>query len=159
MKSVNNDELKLIYVLKIGYNSKNEGMYEFLFSKDETNIDQELWNWDLSPACDNDTKPTEDYVDAVISLKTSKFNLYCLHESPERCYMHGYHTIQALAYEIPNNDDNNGYAQYENLIEESELPLLVFHYGTTLTNIIEKLYARNIILKNNEFIEMSNLKF
>ncbi len=29
------DKLKLIYVLKIGYNSKDEGLYEFIFSLDE----------------------------------------------------------------------------------------------------------------------------
>lgn len=160
MKKIDESDLKLIYVLKIGYNSKRDGLYEFIFSKDETNVDFEMWNWDISPALDNSMPPTDDYVDAIISLKTSKFNLFCLHESPERPYSHGYHTIQALAYEIPKPEDNDGYAEYENLMEDHEdLPLLVFHYGSSLTLIKEKLYVRNIVLKNNEFVDVSALKF
>ena len=160
MKKIEDVELKLIYILKIGYNSKGDGLYEFIFSKDETNVDFEMWNWDISPAYQNAIPPSDDYVDAIISLKTSKFNLYCLHESPERPYSHGYHTIQALAYEIPNTEENDGYVQYENLMEDHEdLPLLVFHYGSTLSSIKEKLYIRNIVLKNNEFVDVSALKF
>lgn len=156
-----NEDLKLIFVHKIGYNtSKQEGLYEFMFSTDETNVDFEMWNWDLPPACNNATPPTENYVDAIITLKTSKFGLYCLNESPERPYSHGYHTIQALAYEIPNQDISDGYAQYENLMEDHEdLPLLVFHYGLTLASLKEKLYVRNIVLKNNEFVDVSTLNF
>lgn len=160
MKKVDDTELKLIYILKIGYNSKGNGLYEFIFSKDETNVDFEMWNWDISPAVNNAIPPTEDFVDVIISLNTSKFNLYCLHESPERPYSHGYHTIQALAYEIPLDEENNGYTQYESLVEDHEdLPLLVFHYGSTLSSIKEKLYVRNIVLKNNEFVDVTALKF
>ena len=161
MKTDISNELNLIFVHKVGYNSKkNELSFDFIFSKDETNVDFELWNWDLLPAYNNALPPTEDFVDAIITLKTSKFNLFCLNESPERPYTHGYHTIQALAYEIPiENEDNDGYAQYENLMEDHEdLPLLVFHYGTTLASIKEKLYTRNIVLKNNEFVDVSTLK-
>jgi len=158
-KDIIND-LKLIFIHKIGYNiKKEESIFEFIFSNDETNVDFEMWNWDLLPAYNNALPPTEDYVDAIITLTTSKFNLYCLNESPERPYSHGYHTIQALAYEIPNPEENDGYTQYENLMEDHEdLPLLVFHYGTTLATIKEKLYVRNIVLKNNEFVDVSTLK-
>ena len=41
METVDDKKLKLIFILKIGYNSKNDGMYEFIFSNDETNIDIE----------------------------------------------------------------------------------------------------------------------
>ena len=34
-------KLKLIFILKIGYNSEGEGLYEFIFSLDETNVDVE----------------------------------------------------------------------------------------------------------------------
>ena len=80
-------KLKLIYVLKIGYNSKNEGLYEFIFSLDETNIDIEGWCWDLVPACDNAQPPTTDYINAIFNLKTSTFDLFCLHEAVDRQYM------------------------------------------------------------------------
>jgi hypothetical protein len=157
------NKLKLIYILKIGYNSKNEGLYEFIFSLDETNIDIEGWCWDIAPACDNAAPPTEEYINAVISLKTNSFDLFCLHESVDREYMHGYHTIHALAYEIERTDDDkpNGFSDYEKMFEEDndELPLLVFHYGMTLAKIKDMLSARKIILKNNEFVETSSIKF
>ena len=154
---------KLIFVLKIGYNSKNEGLYEFIFSYDETNVDIEGWCWDLSPACDNAQPPTKEYISAVISLKTNSFDLCCLHESVNCEYMHGYHTIQALAYEIERNIDNqNDYDENNNDDDFDELenaPILVFHYGMTLARVKDLLYVRKIVLKNNEFIESSSIKF
>lgn len=157
------DKLKLIYILKIGYNTKDEGIYEFIFSLDPTNIDTELWCWDLIPACDNATPPTEDYINAIFSLKTSSFDLFCLHEAVDRPYMHGYHTIHALAYENEDSELNNpsNKGDYEKMFEEDsdDTPLLVFHYGMTLAKIKDLLNSRKIILKNNEFIETSSIKF
>jgi hypothetical protein len=159
MESVDEKKLKLIFVLKIGFNSKSEGMYEFIFSNDETNVDIEGWCWDLVPACDNALPPTEGFVNAVISLKTSSFDLFCLHEAVDREYMHGYHTIHCLAYEIEKPDDN-GHNQYDNLFDkqEEDVPLLVFHYGMTLSRVKDLLYARKIILKDKEFVESSSIK-
>jgi hypothetical protein len=159
-------KLKLIYILKIGYNSKGEGLYEFLFSENETNIDVEGWCWDISPACDNALPPTEKYINATYSLKTSTFDLFCLHEAVDREYMHGYHTIHALAYEIEKQVGENGgsgFGDYEKMFEKEEgdddLPLLVFHYGMTLGKVKEILNTRKIVLKNNEFIEVSSIRF
>lgn len=159
------DKLKLIYVLKIGYNSKYEGLYEFIFSLDETNIDMEGWCWDLVPACNNAQPPTEEYINAVFNLKTSSFNLFCLHEAVDRPYMHGYHTIHALAYEKEKEEDDNvnneNISDYKQMFENvsDDVPLLVFHYGMTLGKIKDMLNARKIILKNNEFVETSSLRF
>ena len=157
------NKLKLIYVNKIGYNAKGEGLYEFIFSIDPTNIDIEAWCWDLSPAVDNAMPPTEEFSDAVLSLRTKSFDLFCLHEAVDREYMHGYYTIHALAYEIPpqKNDDGSGFSDYEKMFENEndDVPLLVFHYGMTLQRIKEMLEPRKIILKNNEFIETSSMKF
>mgnify|MGYP000928907908 FL=1 len=156
-----NDEnkLKLIYINKIGYNAKGEGLYEFIFSEDPTNIDIEAWCWDLSPACDNAMPPTENYISAVFNLKTSSFDLFCLHEAVDREYMHGYHTIHALAYEIEKQEDDNA-GDYEKMFESEndDVPLLVFHYGMTLAKVKDLLSSRKIILKNNEFIEVSSIK-
>lgn len=157
---MNEEDLKLIYILKVGYNSKGDGLYEFIFSSDETNIDVETWFWDVSPACDNALPPTEDYVDLIISLKTSSFDLFCLHEAVDREYMHGYHTIHALAYEIISDDeidDDNDMMMSTN----DETPLLVFHYGMTLKQIKDLLYDRKIIHKknSNEFVETASIKF
>ena len=154
------DKLKLIYILKIGYNTNNEGLYEFVFSLDPTNIDVEGWCWDLCPACDNAVPPTPDFINGVFSLKTSTLDFYCLHEAVDREYMHGYHTIHALAYEIEKEPDGS-FSDYENMFENDndEIPLLVFHYGMSLKKIKDLLSLRKIILKNKEFVETSSIKF
>jgi len=160
---IDDNKLKLIFILKIGYNTKGDGLYEFIFSSDPTNIDVEGWCWDLSPACDNAIPPTENYIDALFNLKTSSFDLICLHEAVDRPYMHGYHTIHALAYENENTEFNeNNQSDYQKMFEsddDDETPLLVFHYGMTLSKVKDLLNSRKIILKNNEFIETSSIKF
>ncbi len=154
------NKLKLIYILKIGYNAKDEGLYEFIFSLDPTNIDVEGWCWDLSPACDNALPPTEEFTNAIFNLKTSSFELFCLHEAVDREYMHGYHTIHALAYELEKENDGS-FSDYEKMFENGndDIPLLVFHYGMTLSKVKDLLNFRKIILKNNEFVETSSIKF
>lgn len=159
------NELKLIYVHKIGYNTKGQGLYEFIFSKNPTNIDYELWGWDLNPACDNAQPPTEEYIDEVYSLQTDSFDLFCLHEAVDREYMHGYYNIHCLAYETEKDDDEE-YDDYDNIFDklngsdksDEELPLLVFHYNTTLEQVEKLLYERDIILKGDKFIQSKNIK-
>lgn len=160
-----NDKLKLFYIYKIGYNSKGEGLYEFMFTYDETNIDVDDWCWDLTPACDNAQPPDDSYIEETINLKTKSFNLFCLHEAVDRPYIHGYHLIHALAYESDNEEEinSNGFSDYDNMFgndeeDNDDLPLLVFHYGMTLTRVKELLEERKIVLKNNEFIEISSIK-
>jgi hypothetical protein len=153
--------LKLIYVLKIGYNAKDEGLYEFIFSLDPENIEVEDWCWDLSPACDNVLPPTENYINGIFNLKTSSFDLFCLHEAVDREYMHGYHTIHALAYEIEKEDDSPApFSDYESMFENNndDIPLLVFHYGMTLEKVKNLLISRKMILKNNSFVETSSIE-
>lgn len=153
-------KLKLIYILKIGYNTKDEGCYEFIFSLDHTNIDVEGWCWDLSPACDNAIPPSEDYIEGIFKLMTSSFDLFCLHEAVDREYMHGYHTIHALAYETEKEEDNvNDYdSMFGKNSNNDNVPLLVFHYGMSLEKIKDLLSSRKIILKNNEFVETSSIE-
>ena len=153
------EDLKLIYVQKCGHNHKGEGSYEFIFSLDPSNIDVEAWCWDISPACDNAIAPSEEYIEQVIELKTSSFDLFCLHDSVDREYMHGFHNIHALAYETEVDVDDNGQSQYEKLIEScDDQPLLVFHYGMSLERIIEIFKARKITLRDDKFIEISSIK-
>jgi hypothetical protein len=157
---MDDDNLKLIYILKIGYNSNDEGLYEFIFSLDPTNIDVEGWCWDISPACDNALPPTPDFTNGIYNLKTSSLNFFCLHEAVDREYMHGYHTIHALAYETEQEPDGS-YSDYEKMFEtdNDDTPLLVFHYGMSLTKVRDLLTSRKIVLRNNEFIETSSIKF
>lgn len=141
-------DLKLIYVHKVGYNSKNHGIFEFIFSTDPTNIDIIAWNWDKSPACDNAEIPTEEFYDAIYEVILKDFDLFCLHEAVDREYMHGYHTIHALAYEIEKIDD--GFDSYDKMFSDDthdELPLLVFHYGMSYHDVNELFYSRNVKMK------------
>ena len=154
------NKLRLIFVHKIGYNSKGDGLYEFIFSNDMSNIDIEGWCWDISPACDNAMPPDEEFVDAVFNLKTSSFDLFCLHEAVDREYMHGYHTIHALAYEIERLPES-GTMGYEQMFEEEDddMPLLVFHYGMTLEQVQILLEERKFVLNGNDFVETASIKF
>jgi len=132
-------ELKLIYVLKIGYNTKKEGLYEFIFSKDPSSVEPEKWGWNEMPASGNAVPPTEEFISLVLSLKTDKIDLICLHELNDRAYMDGYYTIHALAYQ--DVDDDSTDLMYD------ELPILVFHYGMKLNEVQDKLYTRDILFK------------
>jgi hypothetical protein len=157
-------KLKLIYVLKIGYNSKYEGLFEFIFSTNTENVLIDDWCWDLLPACDKAQPPTAEYIDLVVNLKTDLFDLVCLHEAVDVPYMYGYHTIRALAYEnMERDNDQDGFSQYDSMFgkdkeEDEDVPILVFHYGMSLGRVKDLLYARKIILKNNEFVEASSIK-
>ena len=157
---MDDDKLKLIYILKIGYNAKDEGLYEFIFSLDPTNIDVLSWRWDISPACDNAEPPESEFINAIYNLKTEKLNFFCLHEAVDREYMHGYHTIHALAYELEQEPDGT-YSDYDKMFENEndDIPLLVFHYGMSLAKVKDLFSSRSIILKNNEFVETSSIKF
>lgn len=157
MKKINEDNLGLIYVLKIGYDYEDEGLYQFIFSEDINNIDPVNWGWTEVPAQGNAMPPEKDFISEVFNLKTSSFDLFCLHEAVEREYMHGYHCIHALAYEIDkiNEDPENNESLFE---KDDDMPLLVFHYGMTLTQVKNLFYNRNIILKGNEFVEAANVK-
>jgi len=140
-------ELKLIYVNKIGYDSKGQGTYEFIFSEDPESVDAESWGWTKIPASSNAEPPEESSISDILSLKTNLFELICLHDSDDRPYIDGYHTIHALAYE---NDDYVSDKEYSAMYED--MPLLVFHYGMTMDQIKDLLYERDVILKGNDLI-------
>ena len=135
------EEFKLIYVLKIGYKSNGKGLYEFIFSKDPSSVEPETWGWNEMPANGNATPPTQKFIDRVLSLETDKIDLICLHELNDRCYMDGYYTIHALAYQDV-EDDSNDDLMYD------ELPILVFHYGMNLKEVQDILYTRDLLFKD-----------
>lgn len=133
------DDLKLIYILKVGQNTKKENIFEFIFSKDESNIDYKEWGWDIHPASENADPPSEDYIDEIVTIKTDEFNLFCLHEATDREYLHGYYNIHALAYE-----ENYEEADLYNNLDDDLEPILVFLYGMSYKTVKDLLYSRNI---------------
>lgn len=134
-------DLRLIYVLKIGYHANGKGLYEFIFSKDPSSVDAEKWGWKVMPAAGNAEAPDEDHIDAILSLTTDKINLVCLHELNDRAYIDGYYTFHALAYQ--DLDDDSADMMYD------ELPILVFHYGMKLKEVEDALYTRDLIFKKS----------
>jgi hypothetical protein len=144
------EQLKLIYVLKVGTNAKDEGIYEFIFSKSPDNINEKDWAWDIFPAKDNARPPDMTDIDEVYVFKTDLFILKCLHDQNDRCYLDGYYKIHAIAYE--DYEFKNTYG-----IEYNDV--LVFHYGMSLEDVEAKLYKRDIILdeKRCEFIQARNM--
>jgi hypothetical protein len=145
-------ELKLIYVNKIGYNSMGQGNYEFVFSKHPEEIsDEELqeWNWYERPACGNVYPPDKSQIDMICELRTDLFNLKCLHEANDRPYIHGYYNIHCLAYE--DDEEQEEHENEESLLFD-DFPLLVFHFGATLERVKDILYERDVVLRNNSFV-------
>ena len=55
----------------------------------------------------------------------------------------------------------NNISDYEKMFEgeNDDDPILVFHYGMTLARVKELLTPRKIILRDNEFVETSSIKF
>ena len=133
-------ELKLVFVYKIGYHSNGDGHYEFIFSKDPSSVDAEAWGWTQMPAKGNAQPPDESHIDSILTLRTSKIDLVCLHELNDRMYIDGYYTIHALAYQNLEDDTN------EDLMYD-ELPILVFHYGMKIQEVKDILYTRDLMFK------------
>lgn len=150
VNDMDKDNLKLVYILKIGYNSKEEGLYEFLFSKDPSALDLESLGWNQSPASTNANAPDEDQIDLILSLKTNKIDLKCLHELDDRPYIDGYYTIHCLAYE--DIESNNSDILYD------ETDLLVFHYGSKAKEVKDLFLSRDIILKEHEITKSKIVK-
>jgi len=153
----NPNEEKLIYVHKIGYDAMGEGMYQFIFAKNTEEIDGEGWGWEESPASNNAEPPDKEHIDKILDLKTNLFDLVCLHEANDRPYMHGYHTIHALAYENDDPTETNVESEFDMVYDD--LPLLVFHFGMPISQVVDIFYERDIVLKNDEFVHNTKIKF
>lgn len=145
---MNYNELKLMYVLKVGENFNGEGIYEFIFSSNDDFVPDEELGWNKrgkDVAC----PPDKEDIDLVVGFKTDYFKLICLHELNDRKYIDGYYRIHAIAYD--DTDFENSYG-----IEYNDV--LVFHYGDSFRDVENKLYKREIIFKNNEFAHANKIK-
>jgi hypothetical protein len=151
------NEEKLIYVHKIGYDAMNEGMYQFIFAKNTEDINGEDWGWLDSPASQNANPPDKESIDKILNLKTNLFDLVCLHEANDRPYIHGYHTIHALAYENDDVEELNVESEFDMIYDD--LPLLVFHFGMPISQVIDIFYERDIVLEDDRFVHKTKIKF
>lgn len=123
----------LVFVNELGPNFKGDNLYEFIFSN-QTDIDAE--GWDSSPAAGNPQPPHIDYISKVGVLKNDKIKLNVVQNSDFFSFYDAVDKVLALAWED---------IEYEFYNENN--PRLVFHYGDSEEQVMDKLYERDIILK------------
>lgn len=121
----------LIYVIKIGFDHKDRGIYEFIFT-DNLDEDVEHESWGESPSMGNNQSPDEDYISSVGSFKTNNFDLEVVQDSQFFGMCDAVDDIIALAWEI----------NQELVAEEGEEEKrVVFRYGQT-KDVVEKTLLR-----------------
>ncbi len=130
-------ETYLIYVTKIGYDSKNQGMYEFVFTDDLAGVN-EGENWDERPAMGAPQPPDEESFSELAILKTDLIDLDMIKDSEVFSYMDALQGIVAIAYE-----NHETYVEFN----QDQYDKLFFFYGETKKSVMAKLYARDLILK------------
>lgn len=120
----------LVYINPLGKNYKGEFIYEFIFNN---KIEIEFGDdWDVIPASSGTlTPPDVKYIKQVETLKNSEIELELAINSDTFSYSDAVENIVAIAWEKESPDDEKR---------------LVFHYGESLESVIDKLYARDIIL-------------
>lgn len=124
---------QLVFVNELGPNFKGDNLYEFIFSS-ETEIDSE--GWDSFPAGGNPQPPHIDYISKVGVLKNDKIKLNVIQNSDFFSFYDAIDKVIALAWEDTEFD----------YYDETKTRL-VFHYGDTEQEVMDKLYERDIILK------------
>lgn len=135
---IEEEELYLVYVLRMGENHRNQYVYEFIFSDNPDEAEGD--GWDDECSLGNTEPPYEEYIQKVGVLKTDKVYLDVLHEKDGLTYIDGSEGVHALAYEnLDETDDEILYAP--------SFKRLVFHYGDSIKEVHNKLYSRDLILK------------
>lgn len=122
----------LVYINPLNKNYKGEFIYEFIFS-DKTNIEFGD-DWDIQPASSGSlTPPPIRYIKKVEVLQSEEIELELAIFSDNFSYTDAVEDIIAIAWEKESPDDEKR---------------MVFHYGEKMTDVIDKLYARDIVLKS-----------
>jgi len=123
----------LIFVNELGPNYKGENVYEFIFSD---KVD-ELWgeDWDSVPAHGNPGPPEMDYIKSVGVLNKSKIKMELVQNSDYFGMEHALDRVIALGWEVFQDDDFSNDER------------LVFHFGDTQEEVMNKLYARDLVLE------------
>jgi hypothetical protein len=130
--------LYLIYIHLVGYTHKNIGIYEFIFSENPNFVEYEEWGWSEVPPKEFAMPPVEGYYKKIVRFEFGRFKFKLLSEMTNFFkYLDGYDKIIAIGWED----------EEDNLELESEInPVkrLVFHYGDTFEDIVNKMYERDI---------------
>jgi hypothetical protein len=119
----------LIFVNGLGPNYKGDNIYEFIFSDEFT-----VWgdNWDAKPAHGYPNPPEVVYIKKVGVLKNTNITLELIQNSDLFGVTDAMEDIIALGWET---DDSCGNEKR-----------LVFRFGDTEKQVVDKLYERDLIL-------------
>lgn len=133
------DDLKLVYINKLGSNWQSKNVYEFIFSDDTKAVTDasDEWGWAEYPASGNPEVPEMEYIKAVAEL-TTEIKFILIQESDTYSVWDSIDDAVALGFE-----DVTGYQQYPE-------PRLVFKFGELYKSVKDKLYSRDEQLKINE---------
>ena len=131
--------MKLLFINELGPNYKNENIYEFIFG----NETEELWGdeWDARPAHGKPGPPELQYIESVGVLNNTKVSLDLVQNSDYFNMEHALDNVIALGWET-----------YEESYENDEEERLVFHFGEDSKKILDRLYARDIILEFDKIL-------
>jgi hypothetical protein len=128
-------DLKLIYVLPVGKNWKEEYIYEFIFSDNVSNVDGE--DWDAYPASGKPSSPHKTLIKGVGRL-TSEIRFDVIQNSDTFSVYDAVDGVIALAWE--NIEDYEQYPDFR----------LCFRFGDDVNKVKETLYSKDITLEIKE---------
>tara|TARA_R110000824_G_scaffold280772_5_gene468977 strand:+ start:9896 stop:10306 length:411 start_codon:yes stop_codon:yes gene_type:complete len=131
--------MKLLFINELGPNYKNENIYEFIFG-DKI---EEIWGdeWDVVPAHGKPGPPEIQYIKKVGSIKGTTIKLDLVQNSDYFSMEHALDGVIALGWET-----------YEDSYDKSNEERLVFHFADKISNVEDKLYERDIILKFDKIL-------
>lgn len=131
--------MKLLFINELGPNYKSENIYEFIFG----NKIEEIWGdeWDVVPAHGKPGPPEIQYIEKVGSVKGTTIKLDLVQNSDYFSMEHALDSVIALGWET-----------YEDSYDESNEERLVFHFGDKISDVEDKLYERDIILKFDKIL-------
>jgi hypothetical protein len=143
---MNYEDLKLIYVSKVGEIYGKTDIYEFIFSDDSENAIGFGWE---QICLHNVEPPHEEYRTLIATLKTDKelsttdkdkkMVLSLLEEQNEFRYLDGVFGFIGLAWEYIED-----YQMLDSLNEER----IVFHFGESFTSVERKLRLKKLTLEH-----------
>lgn len=129
------ENLFLIYVHFIGENHKGYNLYEFIYSDTIENIDGE--EWDTYPASGRPKPPYDNLIKKIGVLETD-LKLDLIVDSSLFAVWDAVDGVIALAWENINAYDS--YPEHR----------LSFNFGSTIKDVNDKLYEKDLILEYNK---------
>lgn len=137
-KEVDNNELYLIYIHKVGETSSGYFEYEFIFSvSPDTAIGEKWEELDFFMEESSNRTPKNEFIDKIGTLKT-KIDLETVYEDGNFRMLDAVYGVIALAWEI-----------IDDFTITDTLPsdILVFHYKDSLEKVENKLFSKDLKLR------------